>query len=67
MPFADVIKRGARLKALFGVNGSQNASRSLVWRVVRLPISVIVVSLFSTGNDSNATLFQHTVPTAVQN
>ena len=67
MPFADVIKRGARLKALFGVNGSQNASRSLVWRVARLPISVMVVSLFSAGNDFNATLFQHTVPTAVQN
>ena len=36
-----VIKRGARLKARLGVNGSQNASRSLVWRVARLPISVI--------------------------
>jgi len=27
----------------------------------------MVVSLFSVGNDFNATLFQHTVPTAVQN
>jgi hypothetical protein len=62
-----VIKRGARLKALFGVNGSQNASRSLVWRVAKLPISLMIVSLFSAGNRPKAALFQHTVPTAVQN
>jgi hypothetical protein len=62
-----VIKRGARLKALFGVNGSQNASRSLVWRVAKLPISLMIVSLFSAGKHPKAALFQHTVRTAVQN
>src|SRR5580698_8776956 len=42
MPFAAVISRGARLKALFGVNGSQKASRSLVWRVAKLAMSAMV-------------------------